>query len=344
MNIYSIKRIGDCFEILDQTLLPTQEKYVVVETYTQMIEAIKSLRVRGAPAIGIAAMAACYLACKEYAHTSTEAFRASMLEAIEQIEGSRPTAVNLFHSTRMVSGLVDDPSRMVSFLLDSPSVMVAALREQVSKLVDEVMENELRACEGMVRNGLEYIPKGITCFLTHCNTGSLATYGEGTALGVLNGIAEHRGIHIYVDETRPLLQGARLTMWELQKAGIPCTLITDNMVAHTIETRGVQAIITGADRIARNGDTANKVGTFGLAILARHFGIPFYIVAPETTIDNSIGSGADIMIEERASIEVTQIKGVAIAPEGVDVFNPAFDITPASLITAIITNERVWVP
>jgi len=333
MNICSIKRNGGCFKILDQTLLPSIESYITIETYTQMIEAIKSLQIRGAPAIGIAAMAACYLACKEYAHTSKEAFRACMLEAIRQIESSRPTAVNLFHSTRMVSSLLDDPSRMV-----------VSLTEQVSKLVDEVMENELKACEGMARNGLEYIPKGFNRFLTHCNTGALATYGEGTALGVLKAIASHRDIHIYVDETRPLLQGARLTMWELQRVGIDCTLITDNMAARTIETQGVQAIITGADRIAKNGDTANKVGTFGLAILARHFGIPFYIVAPETTIDNSIATGADIVIEERASEEITQIKGVVIAPEGVNVFNPAFDVTPASLITAIITNERVWKP
>jgi len=331
MNIYSIKRVGDCFEILDQTLLPSQEKYVVIETYIQMIEAIKSLQIRGAPAIGIAAVSACYLACKEFANTTN--FHTNMLSAITQIEVSRPTAVNLFHATQRVRALLTQQNQPMPDLI-----------KQISKLVDELMTIELKACENMAKNGMGYIPADFTRFLTHCNTGSLATYGEGTALGVLKEIAQHRDIHIYADETRPLLQGARLTMWELKKAGLPCTLITDNMAARTIETQSVQAIITGADRIAKNGDTANKVGTFGLAILARHFGIPFYIVAPETTIDNSIASGADIIIEERSAGEVTHIKGVTIAPEGINAFNPAFDITPAHLITAIITNERVWVP
>ena len=326
MDIYSIRRIGQSFKIIDQTLLPNSEKYVLIDDYQAMIKAIKSLQVRGAPAIGIAAVAGAFLACKKY--LGEIHFEKKMLEALSEIEQSRPTAVNLFHATAQVRQVLKDDSTQWFKKLD--------------ELVDSYMQYEYDACEEMANNGMNFIPKEYTRFLTHCNTGSLATYGVGTALGVLKRISENREIEVFVDETRPLLQGSRLTMWELMKSNITSYLITDNMAARMIETKGIQAIIVGADRIAKNGDTANKIGTLNLAILAKHFQIPLYIVAPESTIDFDINSGKDMVIEERDAAEVYNIKDISIAPENVQVINSAFDITPSSLITAIITNKAVY--
>ena len=344
MDIYAIKRVGNIFEIIDQTLLPSIEQYIKIDNYREMVEAIKNMQVRGAPAIGIAGMSACYLACKEFQHDHRFSYK--MFQAISEIEACRPTAVSLSLSTRQVKSdlkyeIVHDIRSDQNF---TQSDLANNFVAQISKLVDELMAYELDACEKMAENGLKYIPENYTSFLTHCNTGSLATYGRGTALGVLKKINENRKIELFVDETRPLFQGSRLTAWECNKSDICCTLITDNMVARTIQSKNVQAIIVGADRIAANGDTANKIGTFNLAIIAKHFGIPFYVVAPETTIDENYRTGENIIIEERASDEVTRIKGINVAPANSKAFNPAFDVTPAGLITAIITDKRVWNP
>jgi methylthioribose-1-phosphate isomerase len=325
MEIYSIKRIDQKFEIIDQTLLPHEEKYLLIDEYQEMIEAIKKLRIRGAPAIGIAGAAAAYLAFQQYQHDPN--FKQKMANALTEIENSRPTAVNLFHAIKTCRDAIQGVSKDALY--------------SVSTIVDNLMHYELSACEKMAQNGFTHIPPNITRFLTHCNTGSLATYGIGTALGVIRKIASHREIEVFVDETRPLLQGSRLTMWELMKSNIKCTLITDNMAARTIEQKGIQAIITGADRIAQNGDTANKIGTFNLAILAKHFNIPFYIVAPETTIDRNIRTGQEMIIEERDINEITHLHEMPLAPKHAQAFNPAFDVTPHELITAIITDNGV---
>ena len=325
MTILSIKRTNNTFEIIDQSILPAVEKYIHITHHQQMIDAIKQLKIRGAPAIGIAAVAASYLAAVQ--NENNPNFKQEMLLILSEIENSRPTAVNLFHATRQVRNVLsENPQESIS---------------KISHLIYVLMLYEFEACERMAENGFRIIPKTITRFLTHCNTGSLATYGRGTALGVLKKINETRSIEVYVDETRPLLQGARLTMYELQKAGIKSYLITDNMAAWTIEQKKIEAIIVGADRIANNGDTANKIGTYNLAILAKHFKIPFYVVAPESTIDNNIESGQDIIIEERDEKEVSFIKNIPIAPLGIEIFNPSFDITPNFLITQIITDKEV---
>ena len=332
MDIYSIKRINKSFEIIDQTLLPEEEKYVLIDDYKDMIEAIKQLKIRGAPAIGIAALAAAYLACKKY--QNNPCFELNFLAALSDIENSRPTAVNLFYAIDKVRELLKKGASSI--------ICQSTLLKNLDNLVNAMMQYEFEACQKMANNGSNYIPEHITKFLTHCNTGSLATFGAGTALGVIKKIAKYRKIEVFVDETRPLFQGSRLTMWELQKSGITSTLITDNMAAWTIKTKKIQAIITCADRIAKNGDTANKIGTLNLAILARFYGIPFYIVAPESSIDRSINSGDDIIIEERESSEISNIKGGSITPKNSIIFNPAFDVTPNELISAIITENMVY--
>lgn len=327
MDVYSILRKKQSFLILDQTLLPLIEKQIEIFDYRVMIEAIKALRIRGAPAIGIAAAGACWLAAIEF--EKQDNFLEELNSAVLEIEASRPTAVNLFNATQKARSIINSTS---------PDKIVFALFE----LVDSLFHYEFDSCNQMAENGLNYIPQDYTNFLTHCNTGGLATYGTGTALGVIRKIAQNRQIKVFADETRPLLQGARLTMWELMKSGIDATLITDNMAAHSIKTKGIHCIITGADRICKNGDSANKIGTYNLSILADYFKIPFYIVAPESTIDRSLESGEQIIIEERKAHEVTHYKEVQFAPDNAKAFNPAFDVSPAHLIKAIITEKKVY--
>jgi len=322
MEIYSIKRLKQKFKIIDQTLLPHLEKYLIIDNYRMMIDAIKRLAIRGAPAIGIASAAAIYLACKEF--ISELDYTTKIKKVINEIEATRPTAVNLFHITKKASEIIKLPTNLHFLEFDN--------------LINEIMRYEYNACELMAENGLRIIPDSYTKFLTHCNTGSLATYGRGTALGVIKNIAKSRIIEVFVDETRPLLQGSRLTMWELQKHCIKCILITDNMAARTIESKKIHAIIVGADRIASNGDVANKIGTYNLAILAKYFKIPFYVVAPQSSFDYSIKSGKEMMIEERCRTEVELIKNIRITVDNVDVYNPAFDITPNELVTDFISD------
>lgn len=318
---------GKKVSILDQTLLPETEKYIDIPDYRAMIEAIKKLRIRGAPAIGVAGAIACALAYDEF--SQVDVLEKSFLE----IENSRPTAVNLSHAVNMVR---DYLNRKKS----------TAISSEVWDLARDLMTKEKLYSDLQADNGVKEIYHGQDeiRILTHCNAGSLATYGEGTALSVIKALAKRCKVKVWADETRPLLQGARLTAWELVKSGVDVTVITDSMAAYTIKNKGIDLIITGADRITTNGDTANKIGTYGLSILAKHFKIPFYIVAPETTIDRTLDCGSKINIEERDFAELRFFNGKQIAPLECNVFNPAFDVVDNKDITAIITDKCVYHP
>jgi len=330
--INSIMLLEQSIEILDQTKLPLIEESISITDYRRMITAIKRLEVRGAPAIGIAAMGAAWLAAMEF-QTSPD-FSHLMELALLEIESARPTAVNLHKAIQHLRLIIDWSA--------SPEEIVLQLDRERRQLADY----EENACIQMGKLGADLIGAKANSLkiLTHCNTGSLATVGIGTALGVIRTLADRIPIQVFADETRPLLQGARLTMWELQKSKIPAKLITDNMAAWIMKREKIDCIITGADRICQNGDSANKIGTYNLAILAKYHGIPFYIVAPETTIDHTLVSGEQIRIEERDASEVHTFAGVLSAPKDSDTCNPAFDVTPGALITAIITDKKVYIP
>lgn len=317
--------------LIDQTLLPTELKFVYCEDIKSIWHAIKTLMVRGAPAIGIAAAMGVVLGIKDIHAKNTDAFLKELKQVTTYLGTSRPTAVNLFW------GL----TRMERVAQENKGKSVQEIKET---LLDEALkiQNEDRViCRQIGENGVGLIKDG-SGILTHCNAGGLATADYGTALAVLFKAKEQgRHITVYADETRPLLQGARLTAWELLHAGIDVTLICDNMAAHVMKLGKVQCVIVGADRIAANGDTANKIGTFGVSILAKEHGIPFYVAAPVSTFDLTIKSGDEIPIEERSPEEITNGFGKKTAPEGIKVFNPAFDVTPAKNITAIITEKGV---
>lgn len=314
---------------LDQTQLPFTECYIETDDYHRMIEAIRKLQVRGAPAIGIAAAMTAWLSISNVENTSD--YKNTFLQKLEEINASRPTAVNLFKTTTYIKKHI---------LPDVQDLSQLAIR--VREYVKQLMLYEKQSCDAIGANGARIVQK-YSKFLTHCNTGGLATVGNGTALSVIRKVAAvNPNIHVLVDETRPLLQGARLTAWELTRDEIPFTLICDNMAAWMMKNQKVDCIITGADRITANGDTANKIGTLNLAILADFFGIPFYIAAPESTIDASLADGSGILIEERASSEVTSIAGFNIALGSSPVENPAFDVTSSNLITGIITEKTVY--
>ncbi len=320
-------------ELLDQTLLPHEVRYVRCEDLHAVAEAIRTLRVRGAPAIGLAAALGIASVAQRSRASSPEALRDELEQARGVLASTRPTAVNLFWALARVGAVWE--KRWPD---------VGALREAILGEALAMVEEDRQACHAIGVHGAALLPDPCRV-LTHCNAGYLATADYGTALSVVYvAHAQGKRVSVVADETRPLLQGARLTAWELQDAGIPVTLICDSMAATMMAQGEVDVVITGADRIASNGDTANKVGTLGVAILARHFGIPFYVAAPRSTIDSSLPSGREIPIEERSSEEVTSICGVRIAPAGVAVRNPAFDITPAELISAIITEEGVHRP
>ncbi len=317
--------------LLDQTRLPTEEVWLTIRTPEEMAEAIRSLRVRGAPAIGIAAAYGVVLALR--GHSGGEA-TALALDAIELLGATRPTAVNLPWALSRMRRVVDS-CRSV----DGP-----ALRERLLQEARSIEEEDRASGRKIGENGLSFLKDGMTV-LTHCHTGGVATSGYGTALAPLL-ISAERGMKIsaYVGETRPLLQGSRITAWELMRSGVPATLITDSMAGHVMSRGLVDAVFVGADRIAANGDTANKIGTYGLAVLAFAHQIPFYISAPVSTIDFDTPSGRDIVIEERAPTEITHSFGRQTAPDGVAVYNPAFDVTPARFITAFITEQGIVRP
>ncbi|NUN69312.1 MAG: S-methyl-5-thioribose-1-phosphate isomerase [Bacteroidetes bacterium] len=332
--IKSIEWCGSSVRFLDQTLLPGDEVYIDTEDPAVLIDAIKRLKVRGAPLLGIAAAYGLLLSLIPMRTASRDAFLVAADRSADAIAASRPTAVNLFWALERMKRLLRlNPHNAPDELFDMLQTEALAIHQE-----DRAM------CDAIGVAGAALIPDGANV-LTHCNTGALATGGIGTAFGVL--YTAHRAgkrIVVYADETRPLLQGARLTMWELQKAGIPGVLITDNTAAWTIRTKRIDAIITGADRIAANGDTANKIGTYNLAVLAKEHGIPFYIAAPSSTVDTSIADGVAIVIEERSGDEVTRSFGTTTAPAGSSVFAPAFDVTPHHLISAIITDRGVHRP
>ncbi|MFH0992248.1 MAG: S-methyl-5-thioribose-1-phosphate isomerase [bacterium] len=316
---------------LDQAKLPLEEQYIVTDDELVVAQAIRTLAIRGAPLIGIAAAYGFALALQR-ATESPDQQRSSLIErAYDTFAGTRPTAVNLFWALERIRAAayhaITKPRQefLASVLLEALSLH----RE------DEAM------CKAISELGSTLIPPAAT-ILTHCNTGSLATGGQGTALGIIvSGWEQHKLKHVYIDETRPLFQGARLTAWELKKLEIPCTLITDTTAAFLMQRRVITAIIVGADRITLNGDVANKVGTYGLAVLAQYHNIPLYVAAPTSTIDFEMMDGKQIPIEQRSGREVTHVKDIQLAPDGVEVYSPAFDITPGELITAIVTEKGI---
>jgi methylthioribose-1-phosphate isomerase len=329
--IQSVRYENGTLTILDQTKLPAETVFLTVTTIEETWDAIKKLKVRGAPAIGIAAAYGLLLGIKD----APEEDFASFYEVFEQkatyLATSRPTAVNLFWALK----------RMKERALKEQDRPVAEIKQALEEEAHAIRAEDEQVCRAIGEHALTLLQDGMG-ILTHCNAGGIATAKYGTALAPLY-LAKEKGwnIRVFADETRPLLQGARLTTWELMQAGIDVTLITDNMAAMVMQKGWVQAVIVGCDRVAANGDTANKIGTYGLALLAKAHNIPFYVAAPLSTIDLETKTGEDIPIEERESVEVTHGFGNQTAPEGVKVFNPAFDVTPHELITAIITEKGI---
>ena len=325
----AIEWVSGKIRLIDQTRLPWKEVFLELSDYREVAAAIKEMKIRGAPAIGIAAAYGMVLGAQGIEANSKEEFMAKLRPVSETLAATRPTAVNLFWA-------LDRMRRAVEAGDDVAGIRAALLGE--AQRIDS--ENE-EANRKLSSYGAELIKDGFT-ILTHCNTGSLATGGYGTALGIIKAAWEQgKSIHVFAGETRPLLQGARLTAWELTKYDIPFTLIADTMTGHFLSRGRIDCVIVGADRIASNGDVANKIGTYNLAVLAMENGIPFYVAAPTTTIDLSLASGDEIPIEQRSPEEVTHIQGVSIAPEGTQAWNPAFDVTPHRYITAIITERGI---
>ncbi|MFQ6132360.1 MAG: S-methyl-5-thioribose-1-phosphate isomerase [Armatimonadota bacterium] len=329
---------GGVVRLVDQTRLPRELVFEDCTTYEQVADAIRPLKVRGAPAIGCAAafgMAVCAYHSKAQ---STRDLLAELAEAQQVLAATRPTAVNLFWALARMTALAEARAKQGD---------VQAMKDALVAEAKAIAQDDYNRCVAIGDHGAELIPQGANV-LTHCNAGALATAGYGTALGVIRSAhAQGKGIHVWVDETRPLLQGDRLTAWELHREGIPATLICDN-VAGSLMARGkVDCAVVGSDRIAANGDVANKIGTYSVAALCRSHGLPFFVAAPLSTVDFSLKSGADIPIEERAPEEVTCLgmqTTAPVAPEGVNAYNPAFDVTPADYVTAIITEKGVARP
>ncbi|MBX3142726.1 MAG: S-methyl-5-thioribose-1-phosphate isomerase [Trueperaceae bacterium] len=323
-------------DLLDQTLLPGETRVLSLTTVEQVHEAIRSLRVRGAPAIGGAAAYGMCLAGEALPPDADSAQAlAALLEARDYLAGARPTAVNLFWALDRMLGAAE------AFAAAERTFSAGDLRAELRREADAIRTEDADMCRAIGAHGLELLG-GAVAVMTHCNAGRLATMGIGTALAPVYLAAEGgRRIHVYANETRPLLQGARITSWELSEAGLPVTLITDSMAAHVMRQGRVEAVIVGADRVAANGDVANKIGTYGLALLAKAHDLPFYVAAPSSTVDFGTPTGAEIRIEERLPDEVRRLAGRAIAPSGVEVLNPAFDVTPAALISGIVTERGV---
>ena len=331
MSFRTIEWRDDKVVMIDQTRLPGEEVYCEYADYKSVAEAIRGMVIRGAPAIGVAAAMGVALGAREIIADTYESFFRQMENACEVMARTRPTAVNLFWA-------IERMKRVASEHHDRP---LDELREILKAEAIRIEQEDLELCKAIGRHGSALIPEGATV-LTHCNAGGLATAGYGTALGVIRAAHEAgKKIQVFADETRPWLQGARLTAWELMKDGIPVTLISDNMAGFFMKRGEITCCVVGADRIAANGDTANKIGTYSVAVLARENNIPFYVAAPTTTLDLSLENGDQIPIEERHSREVTHLNGFPVAPEGIRVRNPAFDVTPARYISAIITEQGV---
>src|SRR5881227_2567110 len=316
---------------IDQTKLPTEEAYVTCKTYEQVADAIRNMVVRGAPAIGVAAAMGIALGVKSSKAETVGELKPEFDRICEVMGDTRPTAVNLFWAIRRMR------EKFELLRVRSLPQLKQALIEEAQRMHAE----DIAANQAMGRHGATLMPAsgGV---LTHCNAGALATCGYGTALGVIRAAVEQgKHIHVYADETRPFLQGSRLTAWELMKDGIPTTVISDNMAGAMMKAGKIKAVVVGADRIAANGDFANKIGTYNVAILAKEHGIPFYCAAPWSTIDTATLAGDAIPIEERAAVEVTHHGGKQMVPDGVEIENPAFDVTPAKYVNAIITERGI---
>ncbi len=331
MKFKTIEWKKDRVRLLDQRRLPSEVRYLDCRDSSAVADAIRTMAIRGAPAIGVAAAMGIALAAKKITSGRPEVFRKKIERVCQEMRETRPTAVNLFWAVDRMKKVLD----RWSFL--EVQAIVKRLEEEALRIYKEDVEINRRIGE----KGKLLIQEGAGV-LTHCNAGALATAGYGTAVGVIQSAwNEGKRFHVFADETRPLLQGARLTAWELVQAKIPVTVLTDNMAGWLMKKGKVDLVVVGADRIARNGDTANKIGTYGLAVLAKWHQIPFYVAAPTSTLDLSLDSGKDIPIEERAPEEVTHFQGKRITPKGASVFNPAFDVTPHPLIEAIITEKGV---
>ena len=314
--------------MIDQTRLPREELYVTCSDYKQVAEAIRSMIIRGAPAIGVAAAMGVALGMQ------TASTAAEFGEICDTLAATRPTAVNLFWA-------IGRMRRLYAALGNAP---IGEIRAKLIAEAQQIRLEDIAINECIGRNGAPLIPDGKTV-LTHCNAGALATAGYGTALGVIRAaVASGKKIDVFADETRPFLQGARLTIWELQHDHIPATLIADNMAGHFLHSGRIGCVVVGADRIAANGDVANKIGTYSVAVLAKENNVPFYVAAPISTLDLTLASGDQIPIEQRSAKEVTHLNGIPVAPDGTNVENPAFDVTPNRYVTAIVTERGVARP
>ena len=323
-----IEWLGDSIKILDQTLLPFEETYLQIFDYREMVTAINLLRVRGAPLIGVSAAYGIALGALKIDYSKRNCWD-ELDKVVGAIRSTRPTARNLFMAVERMGNIIER-ERL-------PAILKQALVSEAVSIHNE----EIEYSRLISQYGSDLVADGDT-ILTHCNSGPLATAGYGTALGiVIQAFLNGKKLDVLVDETRPLLQGSRLTAWELKKNNIPFKLITDSMAGYFMKQGKVKSVIVGADRIAANGDTANKIGTYSLSVLAKAHGIPFYFAAPTSTIDTKINSGMEIVIEERKPEEITNIRGIRIAPENITVANPAFDVTPQKHITAIVTERGI---
>ena len=312
--------------MIDQRRLPRETAFVTCRTYVDVADAIRNMTIRGAPAIGVAAAMGVALGALK-----SEDLDSEMPLICETLAGTRPTAVNLFWAIE----------RMRQLYSSIRQLNLSEIRARLIKEAQKIRDEDIAINEAIGRYGAPLVPDGRTV-LTHCNAGALATAGFGTALGVIRAAVQlGKKIDVFADETRPFLQGARLTAWELQRDGIETTLITDNMAGHFLKSGRIGCVVVGADRIAANGDVANKIGTYGLAVLAKENSVPFYVAAPTSTLDLTLASGDQIPIEERAASEVTHVQGVHFAPEGIHVANPAFDVTPSRYVSAIVTEHGV---
>jgi methylthioribose-1-phosphate isomerase len=332
----TIAREDGAVVMIDQRKLPAEEIYVRCETAAEVARAIKTMVIRGAPAIGVAAAMGIALGMRTSKATGTQKLAAEFYKVCELMAGTRPTAVNLFWA-------IDRMKRSFAAAAEAGE-SVDQIKDRLDREAELIHDEDVASCRAMGAYGAAVVPADAR-ILTHCNAGALATAGYGTALGVIRGAVEQgKQVTVYADETRPFLQGARLTAWELVRDGIPTTVITDNMAGALMRHGKVNFVVVGADRIAANGDTANKIGTYTVAILAREHQIPFYVAAPLSTIDLNTSDGQQIPIEERPAREVTHLRGTQLTPNGASVWNPAFDVTPNALIAGIITERGILRP